>query len=174
LLLKANFDPSSHDCILCIVEECGGSPFPPNLQEQSHTPSSLRWRSFHILRHVANCGKDGQHPGDPSRGVEELADTKLRRPSTAKLDACFCNVLAGCFDDTGLGSLLSANKASGWTFWIRRRVYAHCLGMCGETWRRCMDSMLTIVRSYVRWRSLLAPGTRRHIWASTGTRGMSQ
>lgn len=74
---------------------------------------------FPLLRHVANCGQDGQHPGDPSRGVEELADTKLCRPSTTKLDACFCDVLAGCFDDTGMGSLLLANKASSWTFWIR-------------------------------------------------------
>ena len=68
---------------------------------------------------MADGRNDGQHPGDSSRGAEKLADTKLRRPGTAELDAGFCDVLPGRFDDTGMGSLLPACETAGWAFWIR-------------------------------------------------------
>ena len=126
--------------------------------------SSSPWREYrHQPGKVGDCRDDGEHPGDSSRSSEKLADTKLCPPSTPGLDASFCTGMADCFDNPGMGALLPAGKTSGWTFWIRRCVYAHRLGMCGPTWRQCMDLMLILVCSCVRWRSLLALGTQRHI-----------
>jgi hypothetical protein len=64
-------------------------------------------------------GKYGQHTRDSSIGASKLAYSQLRGSHTTDLDAGFCVILADCFDDTGMGSLLLAGATSGRTFRIR-------------------------------------------------------